>query len=61
MLLRDSWGIVFSGSSPSAQLLEEETAEDVTPLRHGAANSFQDQKSAIHKRHKLIDTCGVRM
>lgn len=42
MLLRDSRGIVFSGSSPSAQLLEEETAEDVTPLRHGAANSFQD-------------------
>lgn len=50
--LRDGRGVVFTGGSPSAQLLVEETAEDMTALAHGATDSLQDQKPVSRKAPK---------
>lgn len=46
LFLRDGGGSIFSGDSSSAQLFEEEAAEDVAPLGHGAAHSLQEQEPA---------------
>lgn len=43
-LLRDRRGVVLARGSPPAQLLVEETAEDVSALAHGAAHPLQDQE-----------------
>lgn len=47
--LRDRRDVVFAGGSPSAQLLVEEAAEDVTALAHGPAHSLQQQEPAGRK------------
>lgn len=49
VLLRDRRGIVLASCSPPAQLLVEETAEDVSALAHGAAHPLQDQEPVGRK------------
>lgn len=45
--------MVFARHSSSAQLLVEETAEDVAALAYGPADPLQEQEPARSKSNKL--------
>lgn len=51
--------MVFARRSPSAQLLVEETAEDVAALAYGPADPLHEQEPARSKSNKLSPQTGT--